>query len=239
MVEIYFEKELSDIVFEPQSLDEWKSITEELGIKGQIELAEGTKSPIPYPYMNNKMKLVASTLCPTKIDLKEYSKTTIPLEVLRQAKFAIEEKHFGKIQVWYDDKSPDPFLIGIVGEWQGDIRNNSSTTMKIIDAAGNKTFKNKEDLDKAADELRIAYPDYKGISSWFYEKEYYLLARWGDHLRDFKELTQMAIDRVIDENSKSLTAEIAKLQEKLKLIRENAPLYIDGILSKHEFSGSW
>jgi hypothetical protein len=36
MVELYFEKELSDIVFEAESLEEWKSLAEELGISDRI-----------------------------------------------------------------------------------------------------------------------------------------------------------------------------------------------------------
>lgn len=240
MVEIYFEKELSDIVFEAESLEEWKSIAEELGIDGQIELAKGTKSPIPFPFINNKMKMVCETLCPQKVELKRYDKTPIPLEVLRQAKFAINENHFLTIQVWYDDKSPDPFLVGVTGEYYGYVEVKNSNSIHVADEDGKRYFKTKDEF-KAAQEYTLSqYPGAKARTDIYTsEKERYLIARWGDHLRDFKELTQMACDRLVEEFSQEMTAEIKSLTDKVKRIKECVPLYLNGSMTKSELTGRW
>jgi hypothetical protein len=241
MVELYFEKELSDIVFEAESLEEWKSLAEELGISGQIELAKGTKSPIPFPYMNNKMKIVCETLCPAKVELKKYDKTPIPLEVLRQAKFALSENHFERIDVWYDDKSPDPFLVGTTGHWYGYITHNKQS-IRAFDKYGNQNFKTKEELKAAKDYTISQYPGATisaDHTDWFTEKDKYLIARWGDQLRDFKELTAIATERLVEEFTQQITAEISSLTQKVKRIKECVPLYISGNMTKNELTGSW
>ncbi len=71
MVEIMFNKELSDVTFDVEALDEWKKTAKELGMLGQLGLTKEDNSPIPYPFMNDCMTRVYETICPNKTDFKK------------------------------------------------------------------------------------------------------------------------------------------------------------------------
>lgn len=238
MVEIYFEKELSDIVFESDVLEEWKNINEELGLKGQVELARGTKSPIPFPFMNKKMVNVCQALCPMITSIEDYDKSPIPIEILRQAKFAINEKHFAKLKIWYDDKSPDPFMVGETGDWYGYLKVNNDE-LRVQNAEKLKEFKTLEEYQQAAEIMQLQYPGSIIKPPSFQTKDKYLIGRWGDQLRDFKELTELAIKKLTEEFTSETKAEIAKMEQKLASIVHNVPLFVSGQLSKYEVSGKW
>ena len=57
-IEIFFNKELSEVAFHSENLQEWTEIAEELGMSNQLKLKKGTNSPIPYPFMNTSMQRV-------------------------------------------------------------------------------------------------------------------------------------------------------------------------------------
>jgi len=237
MVELYFEKELSDVIFDNDTLDEYKNLINELGIKGQMELAKGTKTPIPFPWINTSMTNICNTLCPKKVSINEYNKAPIPLDVLKQLKFAIGEKYFERIEVWYDDKTPDPFLIGITAQRYGYIK-YQQRDVRIQNEKGDNYFNNEQDYEAAIEFTLIKHPGECGKVQYS-DKEKYLIARWGDHLRDFKELAKLATERIIEEVGTELIASIAKAQEKLNTIKQNAPLYIGGNMSLWDLKGSY
>lgn len=225
MVEKYFNTELSDIVFEAASLDEWKDIVDELGLTEQVKLSKGKLSPIPFPFMNTTMQRVCETLCPRKVDFREYDKTPIPLEVLQQIKLCVNDNHFQKIEVWYDDKSPDPFIIGKTGYYY-------SYNDKMDDAEGNNLeFSTEEELHSRAKEVGLERKDYNCSYS---TKDSYLVARWGDELRDFKELKKLAIERFIDEAGTQMRKSLNDIQEKLNTLETNAASFINGDISAYE-----
>jgi hypothetical protein len=62
--------------------------------------------------MNEVQKRVYETICPAKVKYKEYGKTTIPLDVLSLIALSEKEGYFDEIQIWYDDKNPDPIAVG-------------------------------------------------------------------------------------------------------------------------------
>ena len=247
MVENYFQQELSDIVFEVESLEEWKQLKDELGLIGQEKVSKGKESPIPYPFMNTKLIRVAETLCPEKVSIKQYDKTPIPLEVMKIAAFVTKEKHFQEIQVWYDDKSPDPFLIGITGTYTFSFREDKSRNyadMYISDECDKTIYENKRFYSLAQIEERklqilSQYPDAEFSTPYFSQKDSYLLARWGDQLKEITELTKLAIERVIEEKGASIRKDIADLTEKLNTLKTNAPLYIAGDLSNYDLTKNW
>lgn len=219
MVEIMFNKELSDVTFDVEALDEWKKTAAELGMKGQLGLTTGDSSPIPYPFMNECMERVYETLCPNKTEFKEYKNTTIPLEVLKQIAFSIKEEHFSKILIWADDKEPDPLVIGYTSKWYNDARDEKGAYIY---------FDTKQEC--------IDHPDNKG-NAYETQIKKYVIARWGDELRDFSELKSLAIARVIDNIGGELERSIATKTEKLKLIKENAKSYINGNMGLYEIEG--
>ena len=211
-VELYFDKELSDITFDSDSLDEWKQLVSELGMDEQLSLTKGKETAIPFPYINESMKRVFKTLCPTEIDYKKFNKTPIPLEVIRQIAFCIREKHFNDIVIWFDDKTPDPFVIG--------------KTCKFYGYKGGKSTSHFDTREECAKNME------DGSSIYETDVNYYLVAKWGDVKRSFNELKQLAKERFIDKHASQMKSDIEKLTSKLKVLTENANLYLLGEISE-------
>jgi hypothetical protein len=230
MVQIYQNEELNDVVFDITSTDEWKQIAQELNLDNQLKFIESSNSPNPYPFINESMERIFTTLCPRKVDVKDYNKTTIPLEVLKQLSFSVKEGHFSKVEVWYDDKSPDPFLVGINCDYYAYDRQYSRL----------KDDKGKDILCKTDKEIRdfcelLNFPMYNtGITN--YNK--YLVARWGDEIKPLNELKQTAKERLMEIHGSQLKKDIEIKSRALNLIQENATLYLNGEISESDLKGS-
>lgn len=147
-VETYLEEDVKELVTNPEDLDKWKELIEQCGLEGQKTLASKDKSPIPFPQMTDQMTLVYSTLCPIVHSAEEYAGTTIPLRVLSLIHLSKQENYFERVEVWADDKNPDPIVVGT-----------------------------KKDSNQTWRETR------------------YIIGRWGDELRSFPELLNLAIER--------------------------------------------
>ena len=204
-VELYMDRELSDITFDVEALDEWKQITSELGLEKQMALTKGKESPVPFPYMNESMQRVYGMICPEKVNVRDYNKTPIPLEVMKQLAFCKKENHFSYIQIWYDDKSPDPLVVGIIAKYYFYGTDENGETKKVEGIATKKECKEHK---------------YWASDSDIYEEEknHYLVARWGDVKRSFEELKQMAKERFIEKHANQMKSDIEKLQSKLKVL---------------------
>lgn len=116
MVQKFLVEEATELIYDSDKIEEWKVKCEELGLTQQIALANGEASPIPFECMNTVSERVYETLCPKKENYKQYHKTAIPLEVLSLIALSEKERYFEKIEIWYDDKTPDPLAIGLVKE---------------------------------------------------------------------------------------------------------------------------
>jgi len=216
-VELYFDKELSDITFDTDSLGEWKDLVSELGMDKQLSLTKGKESPVPFPYMNESMKRVYGTLCPTIVNYKEFNKTPIPLEVMKQIAFCVREKHFTDIEIWFDDKTPDPVVVGKTCKYYG------------YKGASWSSENRTKDLDSKQEVLDII-----GSGGSVHETDVnkYLIAKWGDVKRSFSELKVLAKERFIDKHASQMKSDIEVLTGKLKVISENANLYLLGEISE-------
>ena len=113
MVQTFIVEESKELIYDSDKIQEWKEKCEVLGLDKQLALTDKEKSPIPFEFMNTVSKRVYETLCPAKVNYKEYSKTAIPLEVLGLIHLSVNEGYFKEIQIWYDDKTPDPLAIGV------------------------------------------------------------------------------------------------------------------------------
>lgn len=218
MEEIFFNKELSDVAFDIEALDEWKSICGELGLESQLSLTKGKDSPIPYPFINTTMDRVYKSLCPASVEYNEYKKTTIPLIVLKQIAFSVKENHFEKIEIWYDDKSPDPVAVGHHGYWEEQSFYSDSNK----DMEGQK-FNSKEEV--------IANG---GKHPSFNCEEKFIIARWGDELRDFSELKKIAVARLIEKYANDYQRTVKECQSKLASVNENIAAYLSGDINEYE-----
>lgn len=119
MVQSFIVEESKELIYDSDKIQEWKEKCEELGLSEQLKLAAPEKSPIPFECLNTVSLRVYETLCPMKENYKKYHKTTIPLEVLSLIALSEKENYFESIEIWYDDKTPDPIAVGYVkdGEW--------------------------------------------------------------------------------------------------------------------------
>ncbi len=113
MIQTFMVEESKELIYDNDKLNEWREKCEALGLDKQIALTEKQASPIPFEFMNNVSKRVYETICPAKVRYKEYGKTAIPLEVLGLIQLSENEGYFKEIQIWYDDKSPDPLAVGL------------------------------------------------------------------------------------------------------------------------------
>jgi len=212
--EIYFHQELSDVTFEVEALDEWKAIAGKLKMDKQLSLTKGKDSPIPYPWMNETMVRVFNQLCPRSVEYTEYDKTPIPLEVMKQIAFTVKDKHFSKIEIWYDDKTPCPVVVGFNGDWYAYDRKYNH----IKDDKG-------EELHFSNEKKAAAFCKGKELTSSFDELGKYLIARWGAEKKPFNDLKADAITRFVDQHGAKMKSEIQVLSQKLECIQENAVLY--------------
>lgn len=118
--EIFIEPELMELET-PEVSAEWSSICEELGLDGQKALAEKSPElkPPPYRAIDPKTSRIIRALCPAKSKVADFSVSTIPLDILQEIKKCITNGWYHELWVCYDDKSPDPFLVGRINSSWG------------------------------------------------------------------------------------------------------------------------
>lgn len=198
VVETFVTEETAELIYDGEQLDKWNDLVSELGLKGQSVIVQPKKSPIPFLYMKNGLINVFDTLCPLKVDIKEYDKTPIPVEILDLVALSKREGYFTRIEVWYDDKSPDPAVIGILrlfGEW------------------GDYQYRTKEE---ASEKLG------KDIGSYSYTENKYLLGKWADVKHTFSELKEMAKTRYLETRGAELRKAIKETQRQLDDIEQES-----------------
>lgn len=111
-VQLFIQQDTQELIYDGEKLDEWKKQIEELELEGQKDLCSGEKSPIPFLFMKKPMIRMFEILCPEKVRVNKYDKSPIPMEALGAIALAQREEHFHKIEIWYDDKDPDPIAVG-------------------------------------------------------------------------------------------------------------------------------
>lgn len=228
-VQIYQNEELNDLVFQVEALDEWKQIASELGMEKQLGFVERAETPIPYPHINNPMEIMFKTLCPSVVDYKEYNKTPIPLEVLKQISFSVKDKHFSTIQIWFDDKTPDPFAVGITCSFYA--YDSSYNRLKGSDGK-EMHFSSKTEAKEYANVTGFPLKDVGET-----DVRKYLIARWADVIRPLPELKEMAKQRLLEKYGSEIKNTIEDATQALKKINENVVLYLNGELSEGQLKG--
>lgn len=228
-VQIFQNEELNNLLFEVEALNEWKDLAQEMGMESQLEISRGKESPNPYPYMNTGIKIIMETLCPTKVGFKEYNKTPIPLEVMRQLHFSIKENHFKHIEIWYDDKTPDPLAVGYTYQFYCYDR-----SYKHLQNEKNKDVLFETEKE-ARDYCNVIGFDCYGVAKK--DENKYLIARWADVLRPFNELKELAKERIIEKYGATLKVEIEEKQQALNKLIDNAILFLNGEITENQLKG--
>lgn len=123
--EIFIEPELAELE-QPEIAQQWFEIASELGLTNQLihaDRSEEKKAP-PYMHVDAKTGRIIMTLCPVQVEYANYKASTIPLDVLKEIAKCEKNRWYSKICICYDDKSPDPFVLGFThneSKWQRDI----------------------------------------------------------------------------------------------------------------------
>lgn len=205
VVETYIIEETQELIYDNTKLDQWNKLVGELGLTGQTKIQAKDKSPIPFLHMKRTLVVVFETLCPRKVDIKAYDKTPIPVEILDLAALSVKEKYFNKIEIWYDDKTPDPACVGILGKWIV-YRKNYSHIGEFATEAEALALKND--------------PEYH--NHYFEETAKYLIGRWADVKQSFEELAAKAKKLFMASRKSSIEENIRAEKRKMEDLESDA-----------------
>ena len=206
VVETFVIEEVESLIYDNEKLDKWNSIVENLELQGQKQIVKPEKSPIPFLNMNSDLVNVFNTLCPRTTDIKNFAVTPIPVEILDLVALAVRENYFNNIEVWWDDKSPDPVVIGMTGHWCEPTWYGDSDK-----SLNGQRFETKEELVKAG-----------GKHPTFGETGKYLIGKWGDVKHSFEQLKEMARKRFIVMESIEFKRRIKEAQRGLDDLEQSA-----------------
>lgn len=146
--QIFIEPELETL---HENSEEWEQLCAGLGLQKQLKKA-GKVEKVGNPYMklDPRTERIYEMLCPRKEVYTSYEASTLPLEVLQEIHRCKKNEWFPVIEVWYDDKSPDPFLIGYDSK-------KGYANKFLIARWGDELLLFEQLVDKAIDRYKEAY----------------------------------------------------------------------------------
>jgi len=200
-VETFVIEETAELIYDSEKLKKWNKIVSDLGLDGQSKIVKPEKSPIPFLYVKPNMKKAFETLCPMKVLVEEYDKTPIPLDILELVALSVRENYFNEIEIWYDDKSPDPFCIGKTAQYYGYVKGGDRS----------ETFNTRQEVKDA--DCHSVYTT---------NETFYLLGKWADVKRGFDELLEMARMRYMSEQRISYEGTIQTYERYLSELPKEA-----------------
>lgn len=207
VVETFVIEETAHLIYDNEKLDEWNSLVAELGLEGQTKIQVVGKSPIPFMHLKKTMVNVFDTLCPRRVEVEKYSITPIPVEILSLIALSKNEKYFDTIQIWYDDKSPDPACIGV--------KDNAYCLDHKYNRIEGMSGMSRADAKKAQE-------NDSNIYTYNTDEEYYLLGKWADVKHSFEELKEMASKRYVAKEGSQYRQYIKDYQRKLDDLESTA-----------------
>lgn len=108
--QIFIEPELEKL---SEHATEWEQLCSGLGLRNQLKkIGKAEKIANPYLKLDQRTERVYQMLCPRKELYTDYGAGTLPLDVVQEIHRCKQNGWFVQMEIWYDDKSPDPFLIG-------------------------------------------------------------------------------------------------------------------------------
>jgi hypothetical protein len=204
-VETYIIEETQELIYDNEKLDQWNKRVAELGLVGQTKIQTPDKSPIPFLHMKETLAAVFGTLCPRKVKVHEYDKTPIPVEILDLIALSVNEKYFNQIEIWYDDKTPDPACIGSTGKWH------------IYDRAYNVFASVTTESEAIAQKADTRYYGHHFIITG-----QYLIGRWADVKQSLEELAAKAKKLFIADRTSTIEQNIRDERRKLEDLEHDA-----------------
>lgn len=199
-VETFVIEENAELIYDGEALDTWKELISDLGLTGQNQIVRTEKSsPIPFLHLKKGMVETLKTLLPREYKVEDFNVTPIPLEILKLVALAKKEEYFEKIIVLYDDKNPDPAVLGTNHYWY---------------STNEGRWKNKHS-SKASAQAEMDEKGWTGKPESTYDREYYLIGKWGDVKQSFEELKEKAKKRFIEEQGADLRKKLKETQREL------------------------
>lgn len=208
VVETFVIEETAELIYDNDKLDKWNELVKDLGLTGQTKIQSPEKSPIPFMHLKVTLKNVFEQLCPRKVKIENYDVTPIPVEILDLVGLSKRENYFQSIEIWYDDKSPDPACIGVTSEFY--VYNQYVN----IEGVAGKNYPNKQKAIEAILSVDPSFDTNKTIG-WEANLKHYLLGKWADVKHSFEELKQMAQKRYIQEKGNDLRKKIKEAEREL------------------------
>jgi hypothetical protein len=206
VVETYIIEETQELIYDNEKLNAWNDHVANLGLVGQTKIQAKDKSPIPFLHMKRSLISVFEQLCPSRVDVSEYDKTPIPVEILDLVALSVRENYFSKIEIWYDDKSPDPACIGLIGKYYIYNRNYNRIG----------TYDTRQEMEAAKPTLADYYGDnYEVVGR-------YLIGRWADVKATLEELTAKAKKLFFARRVDQIDKEIKKHQREKEDLHNDA-----------------
>jgi hypothetical protein len=209
IVETYIIEETSALIYDNEKLDKWNDLVAKLELKGQTKIVTKDKSPIPFMHIKTSLFNVFSQLCPCKVNVETYDITPIPVEILDLIALSKMENYFTKVQIWYDDKKPDPACIGITSEYK-----LYSNYVKGVPEDLCISYPNKKEALKVAQQFMPELTEASSLG-WETNERFYLIGRWADVKHSFEELKEMAKKRFIDEKGNEFRKQIKEAERGL------------------------
>jgi hypothetical protein len=205
VVETFLIEETVDLIYDNEKLQKWNDLVAQLDLKGQSQIVKPEKSPIPFMHMKKGIVEVFKTLCPVKINVREFNLTPIPLEILDLISLSEREQYFGEVQIWFDDAKPDPVCIGVLQNW---ILHKPGSYNQI---QGQPEFTSKSNAQNHITVNSIEADIYH--ASW--KDVFYLIGRWADVKQSLEDLKAMAVKRFTEEEGNKLRKQIKEDQRHL------------------------
>lgn len=207
IVETFLTEETIDLIYDNEQLDAWNKYVDELGLSGQRNVVKKDKSPIPFMHLKKSYVRICETICPRKVSIESYNITPIPVEILELVALSKREKYFEEIVIWYDDKSPDPFCLGVNHEYYSVNGNSWKTRHPNYESALNE-------MNEKGWEGKPAKPWDSGT--------YYLIGKWADVKKSWDELKEIAMNRYMKSEKISFEKAIKEAQRGLEDLKIKA-----------------
>lgn len=198
VVETFVIEETADLIYDNEQLDKWNGLVQELGLLGQTKIVKPEKSPIPFMFIKQGMENVFKTLCPRRVKAELYDITPIPVEILDLIALSKRENYFDRVEIWYDDKDPDPLCVGVTCSYYG-YKNGSYSHTDKVDG-------------KTKQEVKNIIGNHTVFET---ETKLYLLGKWADVRHSFEELKELATKRFISEKGNDYRKRIKEAQRGL------------------------
>lgn len=208
VVETFLVEEVTDLIHDVEQLERWGNLVDELGLTGQTKIAVKGKSPLPFLHMKKSLQNVFECLCPRKVPVETFSTTPIPVQILDLIALSKREGYFDNIEIWYDDKDPDPACVGMKFHKfysqtnEGNLKNTFNTKAEA-----------KEDMVTNGWLEREPYGT---------DREHYLMGKWGDVKHSLDELKQLATQRYMAEEGNDLRKRLKEAERGLADLEQTA-----------------